>query len=304
MEAPKEWRRVAEFAVGGLREVGFTPDDRYLLVVSASGRGLIDTATGRRVARDTAEPRADSPWLDDAQHMAEAIGPATGMRIAVVGLWGGDLPQSTLDGWTVRVSREGQAETVVLLRRSTSERWVLDEPFTEVRAAGFSTTSRFLAIATSSDVTLFERATTPTTAFGTTWKTGQMKAVSVWDVDDRHVLSVDLAPLLRLAGQKALDSRWWCSDVDCAGRGAAKLRAIGLCPPTSGTDLLALAEDVDQVIDGEFIATRPPGNEPWLIIRAIDSTEYVVVTDDDDLVRLIRTKYRDVRDSPDDLKGL
>ena len=48
--------------------------------------------------------------------------------------------------------------------------------------------------------------------------------------------------------------------------------------------------------------TAVAGLRPWLVIRAIESTEYVVVTDSDDLIVRLRATFRDVRDSPGDLE--
>jgi hypothetical protein len=42
---PPSWRHVSTIFVGGLAEVGFTPDERYLLLLSHSGRGLIETSS-------------------------------------------------------------------------------------------------------------------------------------------------------------------------------------------------------------------------------------------------------------------
>jgi rRNA-processing protein FCF1 len=38
------------------------------------------------------------------------------------------------------------------------------------------------------------------------------------------------------------------------------------------------------------------------MIRAVDSTDYVVATNDESLIARVRGRFRDVRDSPDDLK--
>jgi hypothetical protein len=157
MDTPPQWRRIIVHPVGGLSEVGFTADEEHLLVVSISGRGLIDTATGLRVARDPDEPRAQSVWLDEPRGTAEGIGPATGVRVSVVGLWGGALLPNTSDGWSVVVEPGPRGETVVLTQHGDRARWVLDHPITDVRAVGFSNTGRYLIVATASDLALFAR---------------------------------------------------------------------------------------------------------------------------------------------------
>jgi hypothetical protein len=145
-----------------LTEIGFTPDERHLLLVSHSGRGLIELETGLLVARDADEPRSDSAWLNEPLRRAVGIGPADGVPINVVGLWGGHLPQATADGWRILVERTSRDEKILLAHSAGGPRWVPDRPdrpTTEVRAAGFSSTGRFFVIATASDVAIFARRT-------------------------------------------------------------------------------------------------------------------------------------------------
>lgn len=129
-----------------------------------------------------------------------------------------------------------------------------------------------------------------------------MKAVSIWDLDERRVLAIDLVHVLLLAGPDAESSVWSCSMVEALGAGAAQLESISDGPLTPGANLLQMARNVDQVINGEFRAYRNPGAAPWLVISAIESTEYAVVTDSDELIARLRVKFRDVRDSPGDLE--
>lgn len=68
----------------------------------------------------------------------------------------------------------------------------------------------------------------------------------------------------------------------------------------SGGEMLRLAGGIRQVIDGDFEAYRPNDTRPWLVVRAIDSSEYVVITQDERLLARVRERFRDVRDSPDD----
>ena len=65
-------------------------------------------------------------------------------------------------------------------------------------------------------------------------------------------------------------------------------------------EMLRLAGGLLQVIDGDFEAYRLDETRPWLVVRAIDSSEYAVVTQDERLLARVRERFRDVRDSPDD----
>ncbi|HEY0009585.1 MAG TPA: hypothetical protein VGB55_12735 [Tepidisphaeraceae bacterium] len=67
---------LAQLHVGGLVAVGVDPSGRYLLTVSHSGRGVFDTNTWQRVARDV-EPG----YPVDGR--AEGIGPLAGQTIPV-----------------------------------------------------------------------------------------------------------------------------------------------------------------------------------------------------------------------------
>ena len=131
-----------------------------------------------------------------------------------------------------------------------------------------------------------------------------MRAVSIRDVSEHHV-TVDLAQLLRLTGAVGLASSWRCSNVECVGSAADRLHsASDDGRMLSGADLLAIATELDQVVDGDFVARRQPAEFPWLAIRAIDSSEYVVITEDDDLLTRIRETFNEVSDSPEDVAFL
>ena len=144
---PSTWRKVTYLAVGGLTEVGFA-GGRLLLVVSRQGRGVVDLASGKLLARDRHETRA---WFDAARRAVLGIGPLDGVWIGVCGLAGGRLPDATADGWQARVS----AERVTIsapgrqpLRVSESE---------EMRAVGFSPDSATFVIATSPGLAVYRR---------------------------------------------------------------------------------------------------------------------------------------------------
>ncbi len=65
---------LAPLHVGGLVAVAFDPKGRYLLTVSHSGRGVFDTSTWQRVARDYS--------LDYPEGgVVEGIGPLAGQQL-------------------------------------------------------------------------------------------------------------------------------------------------------------------------------------------------------------------------------
>jgi hypothetical protein len=131
-----------------------------------------------------------------------------------------------------------------------------------------------------------------------------MKAVTIHDLralDDGHVLAFDLIDILRIAEPDAQSSFWRCRNVECTGDLAEEVHRVsdaGSVLP--GPEMLRLAGRVVQVIDGDFEAYRRDETRPWLVVRAVDSSEYVVITQDERLLARVRERFRDVRDSPDD----
>lgn len=166
------WRRPAAvpggMSVGGLLGVGFAthPDSGgdLLLVASHQGRGLLDAATGERLARDR-DPRYDDLAGHDLS--CPGIGALTGARIRLAGLFGGGLHQVTTDGWTLHVvTPDWPAERVVLAqpghdpyRQPDRGGWqvIHTETACELRAVGFSPTGTTIVIASSCDITMFTR---------------------------------------------------------------------------------------------------------------------------------------------------
>jgi hypothetical protein len=79
---------LAQLHIGGLVAVGVDPTGRYLLTVSHAGRGLFDSLTWQRVARDL-----ELAYPIDGH--AIGIGPLSGQRIPVVEV---DYNRSTMNG--------------------------------------------------------------------------------------------------------------------------------------------------------------------------------------------------------------
>ena len=142
----QQWRAIP-VAIGGVVAVGFLDEDR-VIIGSHSGVGVFDVHAGQRIERthddDYSWYQRDPPFI---RHPS-----AEGVRlIRAAGLWGGDLDQSTIDGWTChRVDRgavlraEGQPD----FRIQDSE---------EYRAQGFSPGGGAFVYATSPTVYIATR---------------------------------------------------------------------------------------------------------------------------------------------------
>ncbi|WP_329114085.1 hypothetical protein [Streptomyces sp. NBC_01353] len=169
--APTPWRPVFEpcAAVGGLVGIGFGVDPvrggDLVMVVSNDGHGLFDAGTGERIARDRdPDPEGELPDVPDLS--CPGLGPLAGTRVPIAGLYGGGLHATASGGWSVEaVGPDWPNERVLLStgggrhRGAHGETWwhVFHSRWSELRAVGFSPSGRTLAVATSSDLTLWSR---------------------------------------------------------------------------------------------------------------------------------------------------
>ncbi|MER5523731.1 hypothetical protein ABT075_03825 [Streptomyces sp. NPDC002677] len=187
MPAPEPWRPVFEYEygipVGGLLGIGFATDPDtgrdLVMVVSHDGHGLFDAVTGEKIARDRDADPEDSSRNTDPALWCPGLGPIAGSRVRIAGLFGGGLHSTSGDGWKLEVVAPAWPNERVLLSRDGGlphsgphgERWwhIFHSNFSELRAAGFSPSGQTLAVATSSDLSLWTRgANTGTSRFSNT----------------------------------------------------------------------------------------------------------------------------------------
>lgn len=129
-----------------------------------------------------------------------------------------------------------------------------------------------------------------------------MLGVSVSDQDtSTGVLSFDLRDLLKLFKERVLHSSWRIVDLECLGGKAADIlhQASEDGRQLEGAELMKLAIEVDQIIDGEFTALLPGESEPWVVIRAVDSSAFDVITDDAEILLAIKRNFSEVVDLPE-----
>ncbi|MEU8524971.1 MULTISPECIES: hypothetical protein [Streptomyces] len=171
LPAPAPWREVFETTltpVGGLLGIGFAthPETGHdlVMVVSTSGHGLFDAVTGEKLDR-LYDPEPEDSHPDESPDLTcPGFGPIAGTRVHIAGLFGGGL-HATADGWRVEaISPEWPHHRVLLSadggqphRGPYGEGWwhVFHAHYSELRAVGFSPSGRTLAVATSSDLTLW-----------------------------------------------------------------------------------------------------------------------------------------------------
>jgi hypothetical protein len=110
-----------------------------------------------------------------------------------------------------------------------------------------------------------------------------------------------LRDILRAAHERVSASTWICDHVECIGRTSDDVHgASDSGADLPGSRLLELADGIDQTIDGAFSAYLS-SDRPWCVIRAIDGSEFVVITDDMTFLAELRRRFADVRDSPEDV---
>ncbi|MGI8680063.1 MAG: hypothetical protein ACR2LX_15545 [Jatrophihabitans sp.] len=153
--ARAQWTLVTIHAVRGLTDVGFTADSRNLLVLGRDGRGLIDTGTGVRSARDH-DDRFD--WFDPPSRHALGIGSFDRAWIPVAGVGGGSLQTATRDGWRAARTADGA------LLEADGHLPVAVTDADELRAWGFSPDDRAFVLATSTGVMILRRNPRPRAA--------------------------------------------------------------------------------------------------------------------------------------------
>lgn len=161
VDPPVSWTRHC-IRVGGLLNVGFGQDDRFLLAVSASGRSVIDCERGTKVSRDYNEDFED--WSNPERLECQGIGPLANETIRMAGIYGGGLSRVTSDGWKVECVQIPWPDEYIVLQPPDSDIHKpntpisrLSPPISEVRAVGFSPSGNVLVVATSSDLTLYRR---------------------------------------------------------------------------------------------------------------------------------------------------
>ncbi|PVZ87938.1 hypothetical protein C9426_10085 [Serratia sp. S1B] len=163
-ESPLGWKVSASIAIGGLTEVGFSKVTHQLLVISSSGRSVIDCATGEKLARDYEEY---GDWYDSLSLTCQGIGPLEGELVTIAGMCGGGLPTNNRYGESLqRAATEWPVEDIFFCPPGKS---ALIEGYQEgccrfisdhIRCVGFSWHGEFIISATSSDITIWQRLST------------------------------------------------------------------------------------------------------------------------------------------------
>ena len=125
-----------------------------------------------------------------------------------------------------------------------------------------------------------------------------MRGVRICDMHERGFLAVDLQHILDLFGERTIQSQWRASEVWETGEAGEELERLADAKTLIPGDRLSdLAHHLVQVIDGEFAGFESGNDSPWIIIRAVDSTFYEVLSEEPAVLDRVRAAFQKVSDS-------
>jgi hypothetical protein len=114
-------------------------------------------------------------------------------------------------------------------------------------------------------------------------------------------LQFDLAEVLRALGERVTRSRWrgrglWYVSRD--EEDIETLERLGAGELVAGHELVAILPRLMQVIDGEFEGIAAGGELPWVVVRAVDSSWWEVLSDEPEVLEAIRLSFHAVEELP------
>jgi hypothetical protein len=96
-------------------------------------------------------------------------------------------------------------------------------------------------------------------------------------------------------GDRAVNSIWQISGVDCFGENAEELWALDDNKQSiPGNDLLRITAGIYQTIDGYFKAFDKESTSHWLEIRAWDGEGFYIETNDDEVKKRLQSEFQEV----------
>lgn len=161
------WTHKNTFAIGGLENIGFAPNQDFLLVLSSQGQGIFDCKTGDKIARET----NNGDWWNSFDQSANSIlgfDFLDKIEILTQGLYGVDnLPKRSEDGWELLCTdpqpddkpfEKYLVKSIYLVSPDREQKLLIckDGPC-EFRAFGFSDSGETFVVASSCDLVIYSR---------------------------------------------------------------------------------------------------------------------------------------------------
>jgi hypothetical protein len=112
-------------------------------------------------------------------------------------------------------------------------------------------------------------------------------------------LGFDLPDVLKALGPRVSSSAWAIGGLHYVSRDERDIPALQGKDGARivGAELLSSLPNLLQVIDGEFRAFEV-GREPWVIVRAFDSSWWEVESEDGVTLSAIRERFQNVDEQP------
>lgn len=161
------WKHKNTFAIGGLENVGYAPNQDFLIVVSSQGQAIFNCKTGEKIARKY----DDLHWwaqFDQVNHTVTGFDFLSNIKIKLHGLHGNDnLPKTSQDNWSLVVSElepddkpfeKYSIKRFYLISPNKQEIKVIGKDGAcELRALGFSDTGDTFIVALSCELMIYSR---------------------------------------------------------------------------------------------------------------------------------------------------
>jgi len=117
-------------------------------------------------------------------------------------------------------------------------------------------------------------------------KTNQVSS----EKSDQHL---DLYELVVALGDRALDSIWLGSGVNCSGERAEELFSYtNQNQPIAGQDFLRITSGIRQTIEGDFQAFDPNATSHWIFIHAWDGSGFYIEINDPKGKERLKTHFQ------------
>lgn len=108
-------------------------------------------------------------------------------------------------------------------------------------------------------------------------------------------LNLDVHAILVALGDRAANSIWQVSGIDCFGENAEELWALDDNKQSiAGNDLLRITAGIYQTIDGYFIAFDKGSTSHWLKMHAWDGEGFYIETNDEKVKQRLHSEFQEV----------
>ncbi len=108
---------------------------------------------------------------------------------------------------------------------------------------------------------------------------------------------IDLYDLLVILGERALNSTWFGSGVNCEGENIGELYTFtDQNRPIPGRDLLDIASGIRRTVDGDFTAFDSDTDSYWILIRAWHGSGFYIEINDSECKERLKAHFESAED--------